>query len=207
MEFNQISTRKIVYSIFHMKERARALLQKQNPFNRFLEDLLNLDMDKEFENGHPSLKELSKRLDIKYDRIRKYLQEIYQVLIDSGEELPFSFSGVEYIFYVFGSGDKSASFSSNSLPVVPRLGESIDLPFLHAYFDSSTFYVNAVSYELTGTIQKVHFDLRSGYFNPYWYFRKAQAEEEGELSFHDMTHLNEYQQKAKLGIGRYKHWL
>ncbi|OOG68749.1 hypothetical protein [Algoriphagus sp. A40] len=207
MELNQVSTKKIVYCILHMKERARALLQKQNAFNSFLEDLLNLDLDKEFENGHPSLKELSKRLDIKYDRIRKYLQEIYQLLIDSGEELPFSFSGVEYIFYVFGSGDKSAFFSSNSLPVVPRLGESIDLPFLHAYFNSSTFYVNGVSYELTGTIQKVYFDLRAGYFNPYWYFRKAQAEEEGELSFNDLINLNEYQQKAKIGIGRYKNWL
>jgi len=207
MEFNQISTKKIVYSVLQMRERARALLLNENPFNRFLEDLLNLDMNKEFQNGRPSLKELSKRLNIKYDKLRIDLHKIYQKLIEGEEELPFSFTGVEYIFNVYDSREKSASFISNSLPVVPRLGESINLPFLYAYFDSSTFYVNDVSHEFTGTIQRVYFDLRPGYFNPYWYFRKAQAEEEGELSFLDMTHLNEYQQKAKLGIGGYKHWL
>lgn len=77
MEFNQISTKKIVYIVLEMKERARALLLKENPFNRFLEDLLNLDMNQEFQNGRPSLKELSKRLGIKYDKLRIYLHKIY----------------------------------------------------------------------------------------------------------------------------------
>ncbi|WP_057936256.1 hypothetical protein [Algoriphagus resistens] len=206
MDFSQISTRKIVIDILDMKERAKTLLQKDNAFNKFLEDLLNLDVDQEYENGYPTLKDISKRLDIKYDRLRRYLQDIYKILVENEDDIFFSFQEVEYTFYVFGRRDHSTSFTTKTLPVIPRLGETIDLPFFNAYFGSSTFYVNNVSYEFSGEMQKVFFDLRQGYFNPYWHFRKAQAEEEGELSFDDLMNLNEYQQKAKLGLGGYRAW-
>ncbi|EAZ83059.1 hypothetical protein [Algoriphagus machipongonensis] len=208
MEQNQISTKRIIYDLLEMKGRAIKLLENDYVFNDFLKEFLKSSIAEEFENQIPSIKEISKRFNIKYDKLRKYLHLIYQELIGEGvAKIPFEFKNITYVFNIYYDLKKqNLSFESRCLPVIPRVGESISISFFYAYFGYSHFYVEEITHEFLEDQQIVRIQLRPGYFNSYWRFRKDQAEEEGELAFDDLYNLNEYQLKVKLGIGRYKHW-
>ena len=72
---------------------------------------------------------------------------------------------------------------SNHLPVIPRVGETVEIPFFRAYLDNTWFHVEKVRHEFTDTGQEVEIFLLPGEYNLYWHYRKDKAEEEGELHF------------------------
>lgn len=189
-----------------LKKTLKKSLGHEEALEPLIEALCKWEPRKEENKNYPLIKDLVALSGLSYDKVRNQLQQIYKKVIDMAEEdLSFTMKEVEYIFYA-NTDKKSLSFKVKSLPVVPRVGEQISIPFFGAYLDNYSFYVESVNHDIEEDRQIVSIDLRQGYFNPYWYFRKAQAWEEGEINFDDLKNLNEYELKGKLKLGAYRFW-
>ncbi len=94
-----------------------------------------------------------------------------------------------------------ASFRCTELAYLPRIVENITVPFLKAEIGSDHFYVQDIRHHFGGNTQTIGVDLKAGSFNSYWYFRKHEAIEKGEIGFGER--LSEYQMKERLGLRKY----
>jgi hypothetical protein len=202
----KLSSKQMILDIASMRSRAIELLNKNKRYNPLLKALTEKDFYYDDDQPLPGLKELANLSGLKYDKVRRYLKEIYHdlVLDDEAERL-FKYKEVEYFFSVKGY-QEYIYFTSDSLPVVPRIGEMITVPYFKAYLKTDYFHVEDVRHTLQDGKQVIDISLKVGSYNLYWHFRKDQAEEEGEISILDMIHLSDTQLKKKLNIGRYKDW-
>ena len=111
----------------------------------------------------------------------------------------YEFNNVKMNFYITNN-EEFVFFQCKQLNYLPRVGESIDLPFLRNEFGTSVFYVEEVMHKFSGDKQEIDVSLRSGIHNLYWQHRKHKALELGELSFKEMQTLSEYELKLRLGV-------
>lgn len=93
------------------------------------------------------------------------------------------------------------SSNESELSQIPRIGENITVPFLEAEIGCNCFYVQDIRHHFGGIIHTIDIDLKGGFFNSYWYFRKHEAFEKGEIGFGER--LSEYQMKERLGLRKY----
>ncbi|MFC0655485.1 hypothetical protein [Mongoliitalea lutea] len=205
MDNSSISSKQIIYNLIRLKKTLIQNLGHEETYKALIEAICTWEPTND--KNSPSLKELVALSGLSYDRVRNQLQQMYRKLVDMTEEEHFFFTiaEVEYVFYV-DTDKNSLSFRLKSLPVVPRVGEQISIPFFSAYLDSYDFYVEYVKHDMEEDRQVVSIILKQGLFNPYWYFRKAQAWEEGEIDYNDLKNLNEYQLKGKLNLKKYSFW-
>lgn len=198
------STKDMVFDIVQMPSRARKLLGRNARYERLLQYLIDLNYP-EIENCHvPSLKEIATDLDIKYDHIRKGIAMIYHDLNLNSDQptIPFEFNRLLYQFKVKGYRN-SIWMEATTVPVTPRVGDNIDLPFFKAYLATTSFYVESVQHEFRDNQQIIYIRLETGHYNLYWHFRKDKAWEEQEIPFHEMIHMDELELKRRLKVGKY----
>lgn len=206
MDHNKLSTRQIILDIGSMQSQAKILYSKGHKYSRLLEVLIEISFYYDEDIPVPTLKDLSALTGIKYQKLRKQISEIYNELIFSYQEdkpLKFSFKKITYCFSARGiRKDQYAYFESDSLPIIPSLGDAVNMPFFRAFVGTASFYVDKVYHSFTDERQEVHISLVAGSFNPYWYFRKHEAVEKGEVGIHDFYDLEEWQLKRKLGLDK-----
>lgn len=198
------STNDMILDIIQMPSRARKLLGRNARYERLLQYLIDLNYP-EVERCHvPSLKEIATDLDIKYDHVRKGVAMIYHDLNLNFDQptIPFELNQVLYEFTV--KGFRNAIWMQvTSLPVIPRVGENIDLPFFRAHLDTTSFYVESVQHVFRDNQQIIHIRLENGRYNLYWHFRKDKAWEEQEIPFHEMIELDDWELKRRLEVGKH----
>ena len=61
--------------------------------------------------------------------------------------------------------------------------------------------MQGIRHHFGGMTHTIDIDLKGGHFNSYWYFRKHEALEKGEIGFGE--NLNDHQIKERLGLRRY----
>jgi hypothetical protein len=150
----------------------------------------------------PSVKDLCKSSGLSYGKVRRYIDDIYHDLVlDDEARAGFAFTKVRFDFMMRGRRKRFLDLEANRLPVVPRVGEEVSLPFFSAYLGETTFYVDKVEHIFDEEMQVVTIWLRPGYYNAYWHYRKDKAMMDEELPFADWLDLEEYELKMKLGIG------
>lgn len=200
------STKDMMFDIVQMPSRARKLLGRNARYERLLQYLINLNYPENEDCHIPSLKEIATVLDIKYDHVRKEIGMIYHDLNFDFDQptIPFEFNRVLYEFSVKGI-QNVIWMEVTSLPVIPRVGENIDLPFFKAYLGTTSFYVESIQHDFRDNQQIIHFRLKDGRYNLYWHFRKDKAWEEGGISIHDLIYLDDWELKRQLKIGRYSY--
>mgnify|MGYP000515600463 CR=1 FL=1 len=149
MNTKEVSARLILYDLMKMPESLKVLLERDYEFNVFLRPFLECDWEAEYGNESPSIKQLSIKFGIKYDKLRKYLHQIYEVVIEELEDFFIDFKKKEYWLIVSSKRLKRGlCIVVKSMPIIPRVGEEVDFTFLGAYLDSlSTFYVEKICYE------------------------------------------------------------
>jgi len=199
----KLSSKELLHDISAMRKFAMQLLQKGKAY----ENLLKLIIDKDYyysENiSFPSIKELQAELGISYPVIRNQLARIYDDLLDYEENgIDFSINEVEYIF-TLRYFDNYASFKLDHLPVMPRVGEEINIPFLKAKVGTRSYYVDRIDYYLDDTKQTINISLRSGMYNHYWKLKKDEALLTGKISFDDYFAPMDYDLKEKLGYPKW----
>lgn len=196
----KLSSKQMILDIGSMRSRAIELLRHNKQYNSLLKVLTEKDYYYDDNVPMPNIKDLSEKSELKYDKVRRYLKDIYYDLVLDEAERLFKYNEVEYFFAVHGYREYTY-FTADSLPVVPRIGEMITVPYFKAYLNTDYFYVEDVRHTLQDGKQVIDISLKAGSYNLYWHFRKDQAEEEGELSFHDLMHLSDTQLRKKLNMG------
>lgn len=87
------------------------------------------------------------------------------------------------------------------LPVVPRIGENMTIPFARAALGFDAFYVKNILYKIEGAKQIVDITLKAGDSNTYLKLRKDKAQALGELSHHEAWEINNYKMERKIRKG------
>ncbi|TPE43312.1 hypothetical protein [Pontibacter mangrovi] len=204
MNEDSLSTKDMLMDISSMRSKAMRLTENGKAYHVLLKDILARDLIKNDEARVPSLKELSAATGLQYGKIRKYVEEIYHDLVlDLEARSVFSFTKVRYEFLIRGfTKDKFITLEADQLPVVPRVGEQVSMPFFYAYMKTSRFFVEEIDHSFEEDSQIVRIWLTQGYYNSYWHYRKDKAKEEHELGLMDFFHLEEHELKKKLGVGK-----
>ncbi|MDQ3396041.1 MAG: hypothetical protein M3512_18300 [Bacteroidota bacterium] len=122
---------------------------------------------------------------LSYTKVRKYLTEIYHDLILIEDTIAFRFPKVIYSFNISGHHDSFISFETQSLPVVPRVGENITIPYFKAHLHTDYFHVESIGHTFRDLEQTIDIWLKTGTYNLFWHFRKDQADEEGKFTLQE----------------------
>lgn len=198
-----LSSKGVLLDISSMRGFASQLLGKGKRY----EALLRLIIEKDYYNDNdlplPSLKELQERLGLKYALVRKHLFEIYDDLLDHQENsIDFSIKSVEYVFGMWYF-DNYVSLVINQLPVMPRVGEQMWIPYFKEKVGTNLFFVDSVHHYFNDTKQSISISLSPGSYNSFWAIRKDEAYLKGEISSNEYFTSKDDNAKKKLG---YKRW-
>lgn len=200
MEF-KYSTKDVLYDISSMREYAKQLIGSNKEYEEFLKFILTQDYYNDDDLPLPTIKELEKETGFKYQTIRKFVQNIYSDLYNAQQEdkIDFCIKNIEYTFYM-RYFDKSASVTVKNLPVLPRVGEEIDIPFFRTMVGTTSFYVDTIYHDLTDQRQKITIYLKPGSFNHYWKIRKDEAILKGQISRDEYWDHMDYDAKERLNL-------
>jgi len=197
------STKELLRDIKNMKAFAKQLLGKEKNYEQFLKYVLKLNYYKDGVYTPISIKEIQHETGLKYPIIRKYLHQIYEDLLGNDEnQIDFSVQKVEYTFFLHYF-DESAYFTVNHLPVVPRVGEQVEIPYFKAKVGTVSFHVDSIYYTFTDELQTVDIYLSPGKYNHYWPKRKDEAYLKGEITLHEYFSVKDYSLKEKLKLDRW----
>lgn len=198
----RLSSKDLMLDITSMQRFAEQLLGKGKDYEDLLQFLLAKDYYNDENISLPPLKELQVELGIPYPILRKQLSSIYQDIMNYEENgLDFSINEVEYILSIHYF-ENYVSFKLNHLPVMPRVGEQMHIPFFRAGIGMSSFYVSSINHYLDDKKQSIHLTLQVGTYNQAWHFRKDEAYLKGQISLKEYYSNNDYELAEKLGFVR-----
>ncbi|MBN2835294.1 MAG: hypothetical protein JXR48_10040 [Candidatus Delongbacteria bacterium] len=191
-------TKDVIYDISSMREFAKQLLGCNKEYEEFLKYILEKDYYYDEDLQLPTIKQLEQETGLKYTTIRKYVQSIYRDLHDS-DNLDFFIYQTEYTFYM-RYFDKRASVTLKRLPVIPRVGEQIDIPFFRTKVGTTSFFMDEIYHHLSEKKQEITFYLKPGRFNHYWKIRKDEAILKGEINRDEYWDHMDFDAKEKLHL-------
>lgn len=146
----------------------------------------------------PSSTELQSRFSTTPARLRKWIEQMYEDFLETIQMDPDSYSiqSCEHVFYIKGYRD-TACFSCR-LPVTPRVGERVNLPFLRAKLGTYFFYVSDVGYSFNDSELMIEISLRAGFYNQHFHYLSDQADFEENLPFGARISMGDYELKREL---------
>lgn len=140
----------------------------------------------------PMNKELQARFAITPSTFKKWIDSLAEDFLTAvfSDSSMLNFPKLEHRIFVKGYRD-SASFVCQ-LPVTPRVGESVYIPFISAFVNGfgKTYYVYAVNYELVNSTMIVNVRARQDTYNKHVEYLKDRSyfeERTNTLKQWDMT--------------------
>ncbi|PNQ72798.1 hypothetical protein C1T31_09820 [Hanstruepera neustonica] len=195
---HSISVKQILIDLISIMPQVEKEFKSNERYSQLVEFLSGKDYH-EGDEPYPTLKDIAEKTGVKSHHIRKQLEEIYANLFAYDYDYTFDFSEVEIRMHV-DYNKKYESFRCKELKYLPKIGESIQLPFLKAKIGIHFFYVQDVQHQFELNKQIITLFLKGGFYNSYWYYRKHKALELGEIGIGDEYKLYDFQLKEKLGL-------
>ena len=130
--------------------------------------------DDDLQVPFPTMTSISRRTGKTFGKVRKQIKEIHD-LIFSENDNNLNFGKVQYRM-CFSYGENYFEFNLKNLPVIPRVGENLQLPFIKANIMTDLFYVEEVQHVFKNSTQIVEIWCKSGAGNQYLKFRKDKAQ-------------------------------
>jgi hypothetical protein len=200
MEYDSISIRDRLYDICNMRLFAKQLLGKGKVYDQLLKTILSKDYAYNYDIETPNIKKFAELSGLSYDKVRKQISLIYNDLVNHEETgVKISIKKVKYIFHL-RYFDYYASITFDSLPNVPRVGETIEISYFKEKVKTSQFYVAEIRHRITDKLQEISIICKGGKYNCYWQWRKDQAISQGEISMHDYFFQEDSKLKKTLGL-------
>lgn len=195
---NQVSVKKIIIDFIYIKDQLKILFSDKKQYKTIIDFLHAKDyLDDNLDLPFPKLKEIETEIGIKPHILRKLLLEMHNQIFDFTGHYKLSFNKVLYHFYI-KYYDRTCYFTLDKLEHLPRIGDSVSLPFVSAIIDLNWFYVEDVKHEFENNTQNIYLTLSVGQYNEYWRFMKDRAIELKEIGFGELYSLNETQLKNKI---------
>ena len=195
---DQISIKRIIIDFIYIREQLKELFKDKKEYQPIIDFLHAKDyLDEELDIPFPKLKEVEAEIGLKPYVLRKLLLEMHKQIFNYTGNYNLSFNKVLYHFYI-KYFDSTCYFTVDKLEHLPRIGESMSLPFVSAKIDLNWFYVEDVKHEFENDTQNVYLTLKVGHYNEYWRFIKDKAIELNEVGLGELYSLSESQLKDKI---------
>lgn len=130
---------------------------------------------------YPSIKEASQAINMRYDKVRKQIQQLYDLMFPFMGHPYLRFSKVKYELY-FSYFNYKHYMLIDQFPVPLRVGENLTMPFLKAKLQTDRFYISSIRHHFEKDIQKIEVDLKGGDYNLFWHYRLDEALEKREIA-------------------------
>ena len=200
MRIDGPSTKDRLYNICTMRAFAKQLIGKGKPYEKLLKTILLKDYWYNDDIEIPNIKEFAELVNLPYDKARKYINMIYEDLYDQEENhVKFCLKKVVYEFYL-KYFDNRAYVTFHELPIVPRVGEEIEIAYFKDTVKTTWFYVESIRHQYTDRLQRVIITCRSGNSNRYWNWRKDKAFFTGEITWDEYYKEDDYMLRDKIRI-------
>ena len=183
---HKATTQEYLHCLQNMPNWSHILLSQNNgkTYNDFLKWILKNDYFKTSENL--TIAHISKQSGYSSAKVSKWLQEIYEGILELNENSPELFyteSGIQVELRI--RYYDSFCFFSMTLPVVPRVYESFEFFFIKAKIGWDRFWVKNVEYEIDNNKNTICIFLEGGILNRYREFAVEKAKFEERISFQD----------------------
>ena len=184
---HQAGTLEYMYCLGDMPKWSQALLNQKNAksYNDFLQWILEKRYFKDDEKM--SIKKIAELSGYPAAKISKWLRDIYEDIFQLNEVKPelFYVSGDVLVEFYFKYYDSRCMFKT-SLPMLPRLHETLDFFFVKAKMGMSSFWVKDVQHFIGEDKAYIVVFLEGGLPNVYREFALSKALFEGTLDFRDV---------------------
>jgi len=158
---DKIKTPDLLWGLNYHKRILNELFKEPHEYNQFLNEVLK--DDEFFESTRTSVKDVARRLQISPAKIRKYLEHIYDdivELLNDENRKPFNLGRPLCSISIQDRFNKYFYIENIQLDSIPRIGETIELRFLYPFFRHSYFEVYKVYHEIDYDTHLIHIKLR-----------------------------------------------
>jgi hypothetical protein len=141
----------IISNIRSMSSFAGKFLGKGKEYDQLLSYIIEEEHyysdneDKQRRDWMPVTEEIKSHFGLTDSEIKRLVTDIYNDLIDGGGNY-FDFKETEYILQ-FHKGDEYFTARTKSLPVIPRKGEEMTIPYFAELLGTIFFEVDNISYD------------------------------------------------------------
>lgn len=195
----EYSSKEIISDIISIRKFLPGFLNLNKDYKDLVEFFLQFDLNDK-NTPYPSAKILQEKLGINYGTLkRKLLQFREDIINHEGFGINFSINKVEYEF-IFENSDKVEFLLINDLPIVPRVGEQVIIPFFKATVGTDCFHVRKIDHYIDETKQSIRITLKAGEYNLFWHLKKDEEYEKGNISIHEYIANNEFLLKHRFGF-------
>lgn len=187
----QVSIKQIIIDFIYIGNQLKELFKDRKEYQSIIEFILAEDyLNEDLNIPYPKLKDAEVATGLKSYILRKLLLKMHSEIFTYERKLNLNFKNVLYHFYI-SYFDYRCQFTVDCLTHLPRIGDSISLPFVSALIPINYFYVEDIKHELENNTQIVIITLKVGSFNEYFRYMKDRALELREISFSDTFQLRE----------------
>ena len=187
----QVSVKQIIIDFIYIGNQLKELFKDRKEYQSIIEFILAEDyLNEDLDIPYPKLKDAEVATGLKSYILRKLLLKMHSEIFTYERKLNLSFKNVLYHFYI-SYFDYRCQFTVDYLTHLPRIGDSISVPFASASIPINYFYVEDIKHELENNTQIVIITLKVGSFSEYFRYMKDRALELGEISFNDNYDLRE----------------
>lgn len=164
-----LPTREVLHDLTMMGSSLATLLNQGKDYDNIIRYIID---NKFYYNLYQSipLKKLSKDMGYSYQLFQKLVHQLYKDALDTETVFRVDIPDVEYQVTLDGYR-KTAYLTMKSFPVVPRIGEEVQVPFFKTYVGEEFFYVKSIRHDLYDNQQVVSIHLEGGHYNKYWHYK------------------------------------
>lgn len=195
-----LPTREVLHDLTMMGSSLATLLNKGKDYDNIIRYIID---NKFYYNLYQSipLKKLAKDMGYPYQTFQKLVQQLYKDALDNETVFRVDIKEVEYQITLDGF-KHTAYLTMNSLPIVPRIGEEVQVPFFKTYVGEEFFYVKSIRHDIYDKQQVVSIHLEGGHYNKWWHYKRDEAIEKGQVDWIEALFSSDRALKKELGVSR-----
>jgi len=185
----KINYHNAIKALIEFKDRHTLI---SNPKNVAILDYLHFfEVDPEDEDDEyvPDISKITKSLNMPRNKVYPIIYKAYMDLVETFQNTPYRVDNYLCDIYIFTQGDyaksKNKQFEEEEklkylwgefvLPVIPRLGESIEIAFIERDYKYNRGIVTEIFHEIHPTSQKIVIYVHP-YKNYYYQWEKLKSE-------------------------------
>lgn len=149
-------------------------------------------------DGLPTNSELSKKLFVSTPKLKQWIKLLYDDLLGATQLDPDFFEIKRHECFIIVKGDREDFSFSCRLPVIPRVGESVDFAFLHAKVGAYSFYVSDVHHWFVDDGLTIIIRLRAGHYNRHLHYTWDRARYDNEETIMSKMGMSDYALREEL---------
>ena len=187
----EFSYKAAVLDLIYLQDQLEVLVIKFPEYKPLVNILCAHDyFDDNLDIPIPTMTSLSRDTGIRFPKVKKQLKEIHDLIfLETGENLCFNKTRYRICFT---NNDNHFEINLKSLPVIPRVGENLDIPFIKARSSWELFYVEKIDHVFDKGTQIIEIWCKIGRANQYLQFRKYKAEALREIKGEEIWKLDNY---------------